>query len=455
MKKKIIVALLALVLVFTFTSKADAQTFTDIAKHWAKPYIEYTSNLGYFTGYQDGTFKPNKKITRAEFVTILAKLKGFDNEDYILSMQDVKQGDWYAIYLNDLVSLGLVKNGIYFDASSLITRDEAFGLLGQLFPYKKPQEILTFADTSSVKRTRDITVLKEMGIVNGDNNNMLNPQGPLTRAEVASLIYNMMTKNIFINKADLASAKENNLFSFDFNAVGLINTYKEETVKKDTQAKKKTEHKVVDKYFVKSYEEALEKLRAALRNREEKFVFTYNPYTYKGEYTIASTLLYDVASYPEYFGAIENGDSEVGNKVTIKFKYAISKDELEMFTLLTSVSTIGPKIAMGILSSISVNEIKTAILNNDIDKLTVAKGIGKKSASRIILELVDKIKKMEFLPVENIKVGNKENDEIDVAREALLNLGYEKNDVEKVLFDLKDTDLSLEGIVKESLKRLI
>lgn len=132
-----------------------------------------------------------------------------------------------------------------------------------------------------------------------------------------------------------------------------------------------------------------------------------------------------------------------------------TKDELEMFTLLTSVSTIGPKIAMGILSSISVNEIKTAIINNDIDKLTVAKGIGKKSASRIILELVDKVKKMDFVPVENIKIDNKQNDEIDVAREALLNLGYEKNDVEKVLFELKDTDLSLEGLVKESLKRLI
>ncbi len=132
-----------------------------------------------------------------------------------------------------------------------------------------------------------------------------------------------------------------------------------------------------------------------------------------------------------------------------------TKDELEMFTLLTSVSTIGPKIAMGILSSISVNEIKTAIINNDIDKLTVAKGIGKKSASRIILELVDKVKKMDFVPVENIKIDNKQNDEIDVAREALLNLGYEKNDVDKVLFELKDTDLSLEGLVKESLKRLI
>lgn len=132
-----------------------------------------------------------------------------------------------------------------------------------------------------------------------------------------------------------------------------------------------------------------------------------------------------------------------------------TKDELEMFTLLTSVSTIGPKIAMGILSSISVNEIKTAIIYNDIDKLTVAKGIGKKSASRIILELVDKVKKMDFVPVEKIKVVNKDNEDIEVAREALLNLGYEKNDVEKVLFELKDTDLSLEGLVKESLKRLI
>ncbi len=132
-----------------------------------------------------------------------------------------------------------------------------------------------------------------------------------------------------------------------------------------------------------------------------------------------------------------------------------TKDELEMFTLLTSVSTIGPKIAMGILSSISVNEIKTAIINNDIDKLTVAKGIGKKSASRIILELVDKVKKMDFVPVENIELNSKDNEEIDVAREALLNLGYEKNDVEKVLFELKDRDLSLEGLVKESLKRLI
>lgn len=133
----------------------------------------------------------------------------------------------------------------------------------------------------------------------------------------------------------------------------------------------------------------------------------------------------------------------------------ISKDELEMFLHLTSVSTIGPKTALGILSSLSVNEIKNAILNNDINKLTVAKGIGKKSASRIILELVDKVKKMNFVPIEKSEDVSVVNEDFDVAKEALLNLGYQKNDIDRVLLELKDSELSLEELIKESLKRLI
>ena len=133
----------------------------------------------------------------------------------------------------------------------------------------------------------------------------------------------------------------------------------------------------------------------------------------------------------------------------------ISKDELEMFLHLTSVSTIGPKTALGILSSLSVNEIKNAILNNDINKLTVAKGIGKKSASRIILELVDKVKKMNFVPIEKTEDVSVVNEDFDVAKEALLNLGYQKNDIDRVLLELKENELSLEELIKESLKRLI
>lgn len=132
-----------------------------------------------------------------------------------------------------------------------------------------------------------------------------------------------------------------------------------------------------------------------------------------------------------------------------------SKDELEMFLLLTSVSSIGPKNAIGILSSLEVDDIKLAIIESDIDKLTKAKGIGKKTASRIILELIDKIKQMPNIKADSKKTLTKVNEDIDVAREALINLGYAQNDINHVLNELITSDLTLEELVKESLKRLL
>lgn len=132
-----------------------------------------------------------------------------------------------------------------------------------------------------------------------------------------------------------------------------------------------------------------------------------------------------------------------------------SKDELEMFLLLTSVSSIGPKNAIGILSSLEVDDIKLAIIESDIDKLTKAKGIGKKTASRIILELIDKIKQMPNIKTDSKKTLTNVNEDIEVAREALLNLGYAQNDINHVLNELKTSDLTLEELVKESLKRLL
>jgi len=132
-----------------------------------------------------------------------------------------------------------------------------------------------------------------------------------------------------------------------------------------------------------------------------------------------------------------------------------SKDELEMFQLLTSVSSIGPKNAIGILSTMDVDEIKIAIVNSDIEALTKAKGIGKKTASRIILELMDKVSALAIEKPSISKVIPQKNEDIDVAKEALLNLGYQQNDIARVLKELKDMDLTLEEIIKESLKRLI
>ena len=74
-----------------------------------------------------------------------------------------------------------------------------------------------------------------------------------------------------------------------------------------------------------------------------------------------------------------------------------SRDEKKMFLQLISVGGVGPKVALSVLSGVSINELAMAILNNDTAKLTRVKGLGKKTAERIILELKEKISPIEAI----------------------------------------------------------
>ncbi|WP_103980921.1 Holliday junction branch migration protein RuvA [Helcococcus massiliensis] len=136
----------------------------------------------------------------------------------------------------------------------------------------------------------------------------------------------------------------------------------------------------------------------------------------------------------------------------------ISIDDLEMFLSLNTVSGIGPKAALAILSSMSVHELQVAIISNDINTITKAPGVGKKTASRLILELTDKIDAEKVLAM-NPEADTREstfgkNEDYDVAIEGLIGLGYSKQDAEQALkgIDLEGMDLST--IVKTALKRL-
>lgn len=131
-----------------------------------------------------------------------------------------------------------------------------------------------------------------------------------------------------------------------------------------------------------------------------------------------------------------------------------SKEELDMFNLLIGVNTIGPKNALQILSSLTVNEINNAIASNDINLLTKAKGVGRKTASRIILDLHDKIKCVPTIRDTEKDIPHKDDNNA-IAFEALLNLGYMKNDINTVMSTLDTKNMSLEEIIKECLKRLV
>ena len=132
-----------------------------------------------------------------------------------------------------------------------------------------------------------------------------------------------------------------------------------------------------------------------------------------------------------------------------------SQRELEMFKLLTSVSKIGPKVGLGILSSATPPQLSAYILSEDIAKLSKCPGVGKKTAERIVLELKDKVDKdmaeFEATLFNQAPTGL----ELDEAVEALLALGYSSVEAKEAVQKFKKDGLKTEDLIKKSLTYLM
>lgn len=141
-----------------------------------------------------------------------------------------------------------------------------------------------------------------------------------------------------------------------------------------------------------------------------------------------------------------------GNDVDYGFS---SKEERELFRHITSVSGMGAASARMILSSLSSEEFKSAVMSEDVNRLKSIKGIGLKSAQRLILELKDKVFTVEGDTPSELFVGEK-SPVADEASSALQMLGFSKPAVAKVVQAiLKETpQAKVEDIIKLALKRL-
>jgi holliday junction DNA helicase RuvA len=134
--------------------------------------------------------------------------------------------------------------------------------------------------------------------------------------------------------------------------------------------------------------------------------------------------------------------------------------EKELFLRLTSVSGIGPKLAITMLSGMPAAELITAIRNNDLARLTAIPGVGKKTAERVVVELRDKLATISFEEEAGHAVthvaGVGEEDVRDDTVGALMALGYPKAIAEKAVTAAmrEDGDRSIEAVLKRSLKRL-
>lgn len=132
-----------------------------------------------------------------------------------------------------------------------------------------------------------------------------------------------------------------------------------------------------------------------------------------------------------------------------------TKEERGMFRLLIGVSGIGAATARMMLSSLTVEEIRSAILSEDVNRIKSVKGIGLKSAQRMILELKDKVVKGEQTEISALfaQAGSKASEE---ATTALIMLGFTKSNVTKAVNAIikDDPTATVETIIRKSLQRL-
>lgn len=131
--------------------------------------------------------------------------------------------------------------------------------------------------------------------------------------------------------------------------------------------------------------------------------------------------------------------------------------EKEFFQLLISVSGIGPKMARDILSNIQPDELAAAIVQGNLVRLSSIPGIGKKTAERLVLELKEKVRKMDVAPSATAVPASEAPAEVaDDVASALVNLGYKETVVRKVLAEMSiEPDASTEAVLRQALKVLM
>ena len=132
----------------------------------------------------------------------------------------------------------------------------------------------------------------------------------------------------------------------------------------------------------------------------------------------------------------------------------ISKDEKNIFRELIRVNGVGPKVALAILSHLAVPSLIECIANEDSDLLAKTPGIGKKTALKLIVELQDRLSKVELTSssISNNAIQKSSNPNTQQAIEALQSLGFKTKEANNMVSKIEDKDLSTEQLIRQALQ---
>lgn len=136
-----------------------------------------------------------------------------------------------------------------------------------------------------------------------------------------------------------------------------------------------------------------------------------------------------------------------------------SEEELSVFRILIGISGVGPKVAMAILTALTIQELQLAVISEDAKTISKANGVGTKGASRIILELKDKLKMKDMMDAAYEQSIVQDTQDVNAVRDAILalvNLGYSNSEAALAVKKIGDTSqMDIEAILKAALKKLI
>lgn len=183
----------------TYANTEDTIAFPDIAGHYAENHIDKLCAYGILSGYEDGTFKPNNSVTRAEFATMAAnaleKACGYAL-DMVSAFTDIS-GHWAEKAITKMVACGIV-NGFEdntFKPDQAITRGQASIIASNMLSYCGIQRRDSdgFPDTMGHYAEHHIKSLKAFGVVNGYEDGLFRPDEEITRGQAAMYIANCLT----------------------------------------------------------------------------------------------------------------------------------------------------------------------------------------------------------------------------------------------------------------------
>jgi hypothetical protein len=171
--------------------------FSDISGHWAESRIKEAAKIGFVTGYQDGTFKPDKTVTRAEFATLLNS--AMKNKDTInLDLKDVKSSDWYYNQIEKSIAVGYFSGyeDNTFRPNNPITRQEVATVISNAITTGDidGDGATLLNDYSSIQdwAKSSVNIAYNKSYIMGYPNKMYMPSKALTRAEAVKIIYDIL-----------------------------------------------------------------------------------------------------------------------------------------------------------------------------------------------------------------------------------------------------------------------